>query len=183
MNLVELDNELLQCFHENGHPEEVRTRSEVNQQPPKFRFAVARVWVVNDQGQIMCSQRGAELSSNACKWQTFFGGHVQAGRTIKETAQIELKEEAGILLSLEAFHLIEKGFIAAKKVFFESYAIKFDGGVEGVVFSDREIIQVKWMDLDEYWKAKEVSPDDWCNPCSIKNQDTIREWLQSLINS
>lgn len=96
MHPAEPQDELLQCFDENGNPSEVRTRAEVKQDPPRWWYDTARVYVVNDKAQLMVSKRAEGLSGNPGKWQTYFGGHVGAGTTHKETAQRELEEEAGI---------------------------------------------------------------------------------------
>lgn len=175
---AEKKDELLQCFDEHGNPTDVRPRSEVKELPPRYRYAVSRVWLVNDAGQIMCSQRGKGVS-NEGKWQTYFGGHVGAGYTIKEVAQIELAEEAGVKQELDDFYLIEKGYLPKKKVFFESYAVKFNADVSDLKLCSREVADAKWMDVDEYWQEKELHPDDWCGSCSLKNQRAIHKWLKS----
>jgi 8-oxo-dGTP pyrophosphatase MutT (NUDIX family) len=174
---AEKNDELLQCFDENGKPVEIRARSEVKQLPPRYRYAVARVWLINAECQIMCSQRGKGVS-NGGKWQTYFGGHVGAGSTIKKTAQIELEEEAGIKRPLEDFYLIEKGYLPEKKVFFESYAVKFNGNVSDLILCPREVVDAKWMEMDDYRNEEEKRPDNWCGNCSSANQGVIREWLK-----
>src|SRR3989344_4015196 len=174
---AESNNELLQCFDESGKPTEIRIRSEVKQLPLRYRYAVARIWLINDAGQIMCSKRGKGVS-NEGKWQTYFGGHVGAGLSIKEVAKIELEEEAGVKRSLDDFYLIEKGYLPERKIFFESYAVKFNGDVADLSLCSREIAGVKWMDMDTYWNEKERNPDNWCAPCSLENQKMIHKWLK-----
>lgn len=169
--------EMLQCYDEKGNPTELHTRTEVRQEPPRFWFAVSRIWLVNGLGQVMCSKRSQGVSSHAGKWQTYFGGHVAAGDTILETAQRELEEEAGLHRPLEDFFLIKKGRNDKKKVFFESFAVRFDGMSSDLRFSDREVSEAKWMDLDEYMREKEAHPSLWCNECTPENQKAIRDWL------
>ena len=177
MHPAEPQNEPLQCFDEQGNPTEVRTRAEVKQEPPRWWYGTARVWLVNDQGQLMVSKRAEGLSGNPGKWQTYFGGHVGAGTTHKKTAQRELEEEAGVQRPIEDFFFVSKGHNEEKKVFFENYAVRFNGQPSDLHFTDHEVTEAKWMGMDEYWADKEKNPDMWCNSCNPEQQKIIRRWL------
>ncbi len=179
MEPVEPQEEMLQCYDQEGNPTEARSRVEVRQLPPRYWFAVSRIWLVNNAGQMMCSKRAEGLHGNPGKWQTYFGGHVGVGDSIKETAQRELEEEAGIHRPLTDFFLIERGSIEEKKVFFESYAVLFNGQASDLSFSDHEVSAAKWMSFEEYEREREMNPDLWCNRCSPENQLAIRAWLAS----
>lgn len=174
---AEPQDELLQCFDEQGQPTESRTRREVKEMPPRWWYAVSRIWLVNDAGQLMCSKRAEGLSGNPGKWQTYFGGHVKAGETIHESARTELAEEAGLTLPLEEFYLVDTGRNEEKKVFFEHYAVRFNGQPSDLHFTDNEVTEAKWMSMDEYWKDQERHPEMWCNSCSPERQRLIKDWL------
>ncbi len=179
MEQCESRDEMLQCYDQQGNPTEARSRVEVRQLPPRYWFAVSRIWLVNDTGQIMCSKRAKGLVSYPGRWQTYFGGHVGAGESIIDTAQRELEEEAGIRRSTNQLFLIERGRIEEKKVFFESYATLFNGRSTDLHFSDREVSAARWMSLEEYEREQQMNPELWCNPCSLENQAAIRVWLTS----
>lgn len=176
---AELQTELLQCFDEHGTPTDVHTRSEVKEPPPRWWYATSKVWLVNDQGELMCSKRAQGLSGNPSKWQTYFGGHVAAGHTIKESAQRELEEEAGITRPLEDFYFIDRGRDDVKKVHYEFYALRFNGQPSDLHFSDNEVTEAKWTSMEEYWSDQAANPDRWCNSCTPERQQLIREWLKS----
>ncbi len=176
MHPAEFGNELLQCFDEHGRPTETQARTTIRANPGRYWFAVSRVWLINDHAQLMCSKRATTLNGNPGKWQTHFGGHVAAWQTIKESAQKELGEEAGIHQPME-LHLIDHGCNKEKKVFFESYALRFNGQPSDLTFTDHEVTEAKWMSLREYWQDQARHPEAWCNHCSPEQQQLIVTWL------
>lgn len=177
MQPADSKDELLQCFDEHGNPTEVHRREEVKAMPPRWWYATSKVWLVNDLAQIMCSKRSESLASSPGKWQTYFGGHVTANMTIKESAIKELAEEAGLNPPLEAFHLIDAGFDATKKVHFEFYVVRFNGQPSDLRFTDHEVSEAKWLDMDAYNAELVANPDAWCCHCKPEQQKLIREWL------
>ncbi len=179
MQFSEQADELLQCFDEHGNPTEARPRIEVKKEPHRWWHATASVWLVNDAGQIMCSKRAPESSGNPGKWQTYFGGHVTAGHSIRETAQRELEEETGIHVTLDELFLVQERRNEENKMILVNFASHFNGDPSGLHFTDGEIMEAKWMGMDEYWKQKEVHPEDWCNRCTPEQQRIIVAWLES----
>lgn len=178
MHHAENPEELLQCYDRNGLPTESRLRAEVKLIPYRWWYGVTRVWLVNDDGQLMCSKRSELLSGNPGKWQTYFGGHVGAGQTMRETALREIAEEAGLHLKDADLYLIDKGCDIENNLFFESYAVRFNGSSSDLIFSDGEIVEAKWIGMNEYWNLRSISPDEWCNRCSPENQNKIKQFLQ-----
>lgn len=178
MQVIETSQELLQCYDEQGAPSESRVRAEVKQQPPRWWYGVARIWLVNDLGQLMCSRRSMSVSANPGKWQPFFGGHVGAGQTFAETAQKELLEEAGLDRPLAEFALLYRGRIESKKVLFESFIIRFNGASSDLNFSDNEVSESKWISIEECSKDCRENSDRW------SNVGTPEEWasLRALIS-
>jgi ADP-ribose pyrophosphatase YjhB (NUDIX family) len=170
--------ELLQCFDESGNPTEARLRSEVKQQPPRFWYGVARVWVVNNQGEILVSRRSDKMDVAGGKWSTWFGGHVGAGETIKETAQRELREEAGLDIALEEFFFVDKGQNEAKKVFFENYAVRFNGALIDLKAQDDEVTEVKWMSISNCQSDASTHPERWANHIHDEQKVILSQWLQ-----
>lgn len=180
MHPAEPGDELLQCFDEQGNPTEIRTRTEVKQLPPRWWYATSKVWLVNDQAQLMCSKRAEGLSGNPGKWQSYFGGHVAAGLTIKESAQRELAEEAGVSRPLSDFHLINTGRDDVKQVHYEFYAVSFNDQPDVLHFTDNEVTEARWMAMEEYENSKNEAPEKWCNGCTLEQQELIRAWITQL---
>ncbi|MDP3900214.1 MAG: NUDIX domain-containing protein [bacterium] len=176
----EPSDEILECFDEQGNIINSHTRGEIHTEPPCYWHGVVNVWIVNSQLQLLCSKRSEALSGNPGKWQTYFGGHVKAGKTFKEAASLELDEEIGIQVQNSKPHLIDTGKNTPSRHFFESYVYLFEGDVADLKFNDGEITEAKWFDMEEYWKQKQRNPNSWCNSCSLENQKKIREYIKQL---
>lgn len=170
--------ELLVCFDEQGNSIEPHMRQEVHQKPPAYWHAVVNIWLVNKKGEILCSLRAKTLSGNPDKWQTYFGGHVKAGATYKETAVAELEEEVGLKIDPNKLFFITSGTWEPSKHFSESYAYPFDEPLEALHFNDGEIVEVGWFSFKEYNQDKQENPERWCNGCSPENQKRIMKWLK-----
>jgi len=173
------DDELLQCFDENGNPTEARPRSEVKQEPYRLWYGTARVWVVNIQGQLLVSKRADHLVGNPGKWESYFGGHVSAGDSFITTARRELAEEAGIDVPESDLHFIDKGRNEDVRAFFENYAVLWNGNPKDLPFPDGEVTEAKWMNMDDYWKQAQ-DHIKWCCRCHPHQQKLILEWVESI---
>lgn len=173
-------NELLACFDEQGNSIEPQLRKVVHEEPLKFWHGVVNIWLVNKQENLLCTKRSETLSGNPGKWQTYLGGHVKAGKMFKEAAVLELDEEVDLPVNPADLFLAEKGKKKEAKHFFESYAYLFNGSIDELTFNDGEIVEAKWISMDEYNKNREAHSEQWCNSCSAENQEKIKEWLASL---
>lgn len=181
MHPFEPAEELLQCYDERGRLALARPRSIVKAKPYRYWYGVTKIWVVNDEAELMVSRRSSHLSANPDKWQTYFGGHVTAGLSFLETAVKELEEEAGLRVAPSDLHLIAEGRNDENRNFFKMYAYRFNGQSNDLHFVDGEVAEAKWMSMDKYWGEKETFPEQWCNSCSTEFQIKIRAWLATLV--
>ena len=177
----EPSDEVLECFDEQGNVIEPHTRKEVHTEPLKYWHGVVNIWIVNPKLQLLCSKRSETLTGNPGKWQTYFGGHVKAGKTFKQAAALELDEEVGLQIQDVKLCLIDRGKHESSKHFYESYAYLLENNTTSLKFNDGEITEVKWMDMEEYWEEKQLHPDSWCNSCGPENQEKIRNYIRSMI--
>lgn len=145
--------------------------------PRQYWCGVSNIWVVNASGQLLCSKRSYQ-TANPGKWQTYFGGHVPVGLSFRQNAVKELQEEIGITVTEEDLFLIAEGNNLEHKQFFESYVILYNGAAVDLSKTDKEITDVNWMNMDDYWKDKEANPENWCNQCRPDNQKLILQWLE-----
>lgn len=178
---MRLNEELLQVYDQQGNPIDSLPRSVVHQKPVSHWHGVANVWLVNKAGQLMVSKRSESVSGNPGKWQTYFGGHVPAGMSHRETATKELREEVGLDIVPDNLQLIDKGQFSNEDHlhFYESYAYLYDGTPADLNFNDGEISEVKWMDMDKYWQEITNQLEQWCNGCDKENQHRIKNWLKT----
>ncbi len=175
-----MQEELLQCFDEFGHPSEAQPRTETKAHPDKYFCGVVNIWLVNDQAQLLCSKRSDWVSGNPNKWQTYFGGHVAAGMSFKETAVKELEEEIGLRIDENDLFFVAKGKDETHRQFFESYALRFNKSPADLKFTDDEVVEARWMDINTYWNEKELNPDGWCNNCRPERQAVIKDWIKQI---
>lgn len=174
---TKLQEELLQCFDEDGNPTEARPKSQVRAKPHRWWHGVAIVWLVNDSGQLLCSRRAMFVSMHPGVWQTSFGGRVSGSMTFEETAVKELAEETGIIIKQTDLHYFGTLKDEESKFFAKSYVVRFNGEPSDLHFTDNEVAEAKWMDMDEYSDEVKAHPEQWCNSCPPERQKMIREWL------
>jgi isopentenyldiphosphate isomerase len=180
MHPSEPAEELLQCYDERGNLALARPRSIVKTKPYRYWYAITNIWVVNDKAELMVSKRSDQLSGNPGKWQSYFGGHVTVGASMRENAVKELAEEAGLRVKPEELYLIAAGRDDQNMRFFELYAYRFNGHPNELHFTDGEVTDAKWMSMDKYWGEKETYPERWCNSCSTEFQKKIRDWINDV---
>lgn len=173
-------DELIKCFDENGNEIEPHTRAEIHSQPLKYWHGTTGIWVVNKNGQLLCSKRGENLTQAPGCWQSRFGGHVKSGQSFLQNAVAELDEEAGIQIQEKDLHAI--GGLRkheASKHFGQLYACLFTGLLEDLRFNDGEITQVKWMSMEDFWKEFNENNEHWVSGCSLEDQEKIKQWLKT----
>lgn len=182
MNKNETTEEILQCFDAQGNPTEGQPRSIVKTVPYKYWHGVTCIWVVNNAGQLLCSRRAMDQKANPGKWQSYFGGHVTADHSFTQTAVKELREEAGIIKAEDDLFLIEKKTKPEEKVFLERFVVLYNEKSIDLAKTDGEVMEVQWMDLDDYWKEQADNPA-WCSPCRPEHQKSILDWLQTKLKT
>lgn len=176
---AKLQDELLECFDEEGNRMHPRYRSEICTDGTRKWHAVADVWVVNSDGMLLCTQRSPGVINNPNKWQTREGGHVGVGKTFLETAVRELYEELGLRAKTEELYLIEKGKTESRMHIYERYVFLFDGSIKDLRFLDKEIIDAKWYEFENLDKTLKESSEKWCSEITSENYLKISEWLKS----
>jgi isopentenyldiphosphate isomerase len=157
------NNELLLCFDESGNIVASEPRGVIHQKPIHVWHAVSNIWVMNKNGQLLCTMRAEHVSGNGGKWQTYVGGHVKANSNYIETAKREIKEEIGLRISSNSLQLIDRGRREDVMHFYESYAVLIKIDIPKLNFNDGEISKAQWISFDNYLKFKEEEPDMWCN--------------------
>lgn len=170
-----IDSEVLACFNEDGDQIKPCTRKEVHRQPLNFWHAVTNIWVINSQGEILCTKRSNKNEGNPNKWQTYVGGHVKYNDSFEETATRELDEELGLAPNDGRLVFLKREKQEPWKHITIMYALFWDGKANNMDMKDGEIDDAKWMSFDEYNSEKDSHPDQWCNNISL---ETYQELLK-----
>lgn len=169
--------EILQVFDADGNPTHGLPRSVVKSEPRIFWCAVVNIWLINEEGKIACSKRSMEVKGNPGKWQTYFGGHLKENQSYIEAVIAEMKEEVGLKIEEDRLFFVSKTSDERYLTHAENYIYLLDGDDCLINFVDGEVVEMKWMTLDEYQKEQEKNPEQWCNGINEKNKPIIRAWI------
>ena len=125
---------------------------------------VAHCWIINSSKKILVTQRSLN-KNRAGKWEDTHGG-VRAGETSIQGMKRELKEELGIDINDNELKLVKT--IKKENKFRDIYIITKDISIEDISFNDGEVMDCKYVTIDEFREMIEKGE------CSFKNfKDTI----------
>jgi isopentenyl-diphosphate Delta-isomerase len=136
-------------------------RGEVHGNPKLIHRSVA-IAVFNNKNELFLQQRSKTKDTDPLKWTISCSGHVETGKTYKDTANRELKEELGV--NLEIFPLvkflgittIETEMIMVYKAFSDgSFVLNKEEIVQGKFFTRQklnELIRKEKIKVNEHGK-------------------------------
>lgn len=156
---------------------QVMPRAVVKEKPYRYWYAVTKIWLVNNMGEILCTKRAERLLADPGKWQSYVGGHVSAGDSFVRCALKELAEEVGVQTNEESLCLIDEGRNDENHNFYTCYAMRFNGDVMDLRFVDDEVSEAKWMSIGEYHADEAAHPEQWCCGITPERQRKLREWF------
>lgn len=107
---------------------------------------VAHCWIINSEKQILMTQRSLTTERSG-KWEDTHGG-IRAAETSKQGMVRELKEEIGIVVSENELKLIKT--IKKGNTLHDIYIIKKDVLLSEISFNDGEVMDCKYVTLDEF---------------------------------
>ena len=160
-----MSEEYLDIVDENGNPTgEKELRSVVHEKGLWHRTVHIYFYrVKNNVIEILVHLRSKFKDLDPDKWDTRFGGHVDAGKNIKEATAREIKEEVGIELKPE---FLIKGEIKKydggnNREFCYVFYYNFLENNNSLEFNDGEVQAVKWMTNSEIADSMQKNPLDW----------------------
>ena len=115
------------------------------------------VWIVNQQGQYLLSQRHPK-KQYPLYWECT-GGSVFSGETSLQGAIREVKEELGILLTPGSEKLIYQTRRENVQDFYDVWLFHRDIKIEEMRLQETEVVDVQWVSSDKLFEM-------WC--CTIK---------------
>ncbi len=158
-----MPEELINIVDEHNEPTgEVAERKEAHERGLWHRTAHVYFYrVAGGKIELLAHLRSSHKDSNPNKWDTRFGGHVKAGRSIMEGAIDETREEVGIAVGES--DLLEGDWEAShtRKHHIKNYFYNFAGEIKDLHFSDGEVQEAKWMRLDDIAAALLKHPENW----------------------
>ena len=117
------------------------------------------VWIVNQQGQYLLSQRHPK-KQYPLYWECT-GGSVLSGETSLQGAIREVKEELGILLTPGSEKLIYQTRRENVQDFYDVWLFHRDIKIEEMRLQETEVVDVQWVSSDklfEMFRLKQLHP-------------------------
>lgn len=141
--------EILDIYDENKVKTEKKHIRGNNTLKANEYVVVVEALVLNSKKQILLGQRSENKKRNPLKWETTQGS-VKSGENSKEAAVRELKEELGINISKDSLNYVQTLKDDNEHIFKDMFWVKEDIGVNEIKFTDGEVINAKWVDIDEF---------------------------------
>ena len=149
----------------------------------------AHVWVIREtQGrvEVLLQKRSADKDSFPEMYDTSSAGHIPAGDEPLLSAIRELKEELGIVATLEQLHYAGTFRIQYEKVFHnrlfrdnevtQVFVYTEPVQIEQLVLQASEVSEVKWFVLDDVWnEIQHGNRSRFCVP--TQGLDVLKDWI------
>lgn len=160
-----MKEEYFDVVDENNQPLGIKKlRSEVHRDGDWHR--TVHIYFFNQEDGIrkyLVHLRAKDKDVSPNRWDTRFGGHLQAEDSFETAAVKEVKDEVGLDVSLD--DLIEgeiyKRQDKAHQEFTKVYYYQFRGDAASLKFNDGEVQAVKWVSKDEIEKSIRENPEQW----------------------
>lgn len=160
---MHIKEEYFDILNEKGEPTgESRTRSDAHQKGLIHR--TAHVWFVDSKKRVLLQKRASDQRAYPDYWDISASGHLSAGQTSLEGAQMETKEELGVSLSDDAFvflctlkenSILNQGTYVNNE-FQDVYVVHIDIELSQL-HPNEEVSELKWV---EFEKFKLMSKDE-----------------------
>ena len=117
------------------------------------------VWIVNQQGQYLLSQRHPK-KQYPLYWECT-GGSVLSGETSLQGAIREVKEELGILLTPGSEKLIYQSRRENVQDFYDVWLFHKDIKIEEMRLQETEVVDVQWVNPDKLFSPETSAPSNY----------------------
>ena len=125
----------------------------------------------NNQLEFLVQLRSKNKDQYPNKWQTRFGGHIEAGSTKEKSVIKEIEEEIGLRINLEE---LTKGMVFSydsykekdpfsNREYAQIYYYNFKGDLNELSFNDGEVQKVKWMTENKVIESINKNPKIWAS--------------------
>lgn len=120
---------------------------------------VASLWVTNEKGEILLTQRSFSRLKYPGKWGPAVAGTVEEGETYEENIIKEAKEEIGLVnITPKTEQKYRRS--TSYEYFIQWFSVTVDNKYP-FVKQDSEVAQIKWFTKDEILKLFKENPDSF----------------------
>ncbi len=143
----------------------VNSKAEVHRQG--LWHAVAHVWIVNSQKEVLLQLRSQQKKYYPNHWDISVAGHISSGESMVQGALREVQEEIGLSLKVRDLkligHLKDKS-VQNQKTYFDNefsdiFLVKLDLDLNQLHLQKEELARVQWISIDKLkqWIATKKS--------------------------
>lgn len=160
-----MSEELFDVCDESGNPSGIiKPRSEVHAKG--LWHAAVHVWILNPNNQLLIQKRSPTKESNPNLWDVSVAGHISTGESPALSAVREIKEEIGVDIDqadLQYLFTTTEQKVLNNGTYFDNefhhiFFLKQDVDIQKLVLQPEEVVQVKWMSIDDLEKLTQT-PD------------------------
>ena len=144
----------------------VKAKSEVHKDGDWHR--TVHIWFLNSKNQLLLQRRAKQKINHPDMWDISVAGHISTGQTSEEAALREIQEEVGVeinaselqyLFTVTSDSILNNGTYLDRE-FQDVYLIKKDLNLSMLTFSDREVDEVRYIDIPEFKRWIEEKKKD-----------------------
>ena len=116
---------------------------------PEGRYhLVVHIWIRDDQGRFLISQRHPDKPAYPMYWETT-GGSVVAGEDSLTGAMREVEEELGVRLDEKELVLLSSERRDWAHDFMDTWLARWNGNIDEVILQAGETVDARWVTFDE----------------------------------
>lgn len=142
--------ELFDIFDREGNHLGIKPKSFCHSKDPGVYHKPVWVWIVNDNKQVLIQKRAATKKWLPNKWDGSATGHVEAGETMLQGCQREVKEELGIDTKQTDFVFLGEYIADIVWEIGQVYMLKNNLPTDKMTMQPEEVSELKWLAFDEF---------------------------------
>jgi len=127
----------------------------------------AHLWLTDGAGRLLLQRRHPAKETDPGRWDIAAAGHLSAGQTPREAVVREAREELGLVLdpgSLTFLRAVPRQYAGGRFIDREwqhLFAGVWKGELSALVLQSDEVVDVRWMAVDEYRGRQEAGDQDY----------------------
>ena len=145
-------------------------------------------WIMNDKGEVLMQKRSDNKNRHPGEWAKT-GVHVEAGESVEDALQREVKEEVGALIPKECMNLISifRSHNPANNFFVYSFISVVNYKVEDFKLQKEEVAEIRYFTIEELEQAKrednkEYAFSRWTDEEFKEEMNNLREKRKEILS-
>ncbi len=171
-----MSQELLACFDRDRNELPSLPKNIALSQPYPCFHAISKVWVINKNGEILCSQKSEGMYDGG-KWQTYLRDYVLGGDSSTDTTVRIVREQLDLKIDPQKLVSVGEGRSDSHSHFYSHYGLLWEYSYQARPnFTD--IQKIKWLSFEKYANLVLNFPTLWCNEISMEEYQALKIMLK-----